>query len=134
MVTATEVWKPLWQHHTESLPRSLIRDPLYCTIFYLRHELVFCRGTTCGVTRHMHGHQLIYSLVSVGKLDLYYSITKPYRVFFSRQNCIQITLLSWVSNDNYRDLQVILRKLKSFRTLNKQTYITSQLARMLYTP
>ena len=25
-----EVWKPLWQHHTESLPRSLIRDPLYC--------------------------------------------------------------------------------------------------------
>ena len=28
MVTATEVWQPLWQHHTESLPRSLIRDPL----------------------------------------------------------------------------------------------------------
>ena len=36
-VTATEVWQPLWQHHTdhsiltaESLPRSLIRNPLFC--------------------------------------------------------------------------------------------------------
>ena len=26
-VIATEVWQPLW-HHTESLPRSLIRNPL----------------------------------------------------------------------------------------------------------